>query len=114
MTTTELLAMLQQAGITLSVTGDMLEIDAPKGGVPEALRSTIREQKTELISALAIPKAVPTDDADLRKRVWRMYPDLVHMTPDKILKRAERWESLRMTREAELARRWMKFKEEQR
>ena len=65
----ELLAELQAKDIRLTVQGEQLRIDAPKGMMTETLRAAIRQQKPALLTLLSAPRrpepAAPTVVADL-------------------------------------------------
>ena len=53
MTVIELLALLNQQGITLSVDGGDLRISAPKGSLTDELRALLVKHKTDLIQVLS-------------------------------------------------------------
>lgn len=53
----ELLGELQNRGIRLSVDGDQLRINAPKGALSPELVARIRQEKTALIAMLGHPRA---------------------------------------------------------
>ena len=61
MTTTELLATLQQRGVILRVEGDRLRVDAPKGTLSADDRAALTSHKAHLIAAL-------TSDGDTSHR----------------------------------------------
>ncbi|MBT8421930.1 MAG: amino acid adenylation domain-containing protein, partial [Gammaproteobacteria bacterium] len=65
MTAIELLALLNEQGITLSVDGTDLRISAPKGGLTPELRDQLVRHKSELISLLAAP-AGDVDDGGIQ------------------------------------------------
>jgi len=65
MTAIELLALLNEQGITLSVDGADLRISAPKGGLTPELRDELVRHKSELVSLLGTP-AGGTDDASIQ------------------------------------------------
>jgi hypothetical protein len=88
MTVIELLALLNQQGITLSADGGDLRISAPKGSLTDELRQLLVKNKAELILVLSAsadsnaggdqtitPLARPTDEPELplsfaQERLW--------------------------------------------
>jgi len=63
MTVIELLALLNQQGITLSVDGGDLRISAPKGSLTDELRGLLVKHKAELIQVLAASTESSTEGA---------------------------------------------------
>src|ERR671933_131642 len=61
MTATALLDELRTKGVHLTIDGEHLASDAPKGILTDALRQAIRQYKQELLALLA--PSVPTHDA---------------------------------------------------
>lgn len=92
MTATDVLASLQQRGVTLTVDGTRIRYRAPAGAITDDDRAALRAHKQELLVLLALPSATqnalsppalkvrtraPTRDAGLSERagqVQHQYP----------------------------------------
>jgi tubulysin polyketide synthase-like protein len=70
MTASTLLADLRARGIKLSVSGERLNVDAPRGAVTPDLRTALVEHKADLIRLLG------ADDEEVAWRVEAMCPQV--------------------------------------
>ena len=61
MTATALLAALRTKGVHLTIAGEHVAVDAPKGVLTDDVRQTIRQHKQELLALLSQP--MPAHDA---------------------------------------------------
>jgi hypothetical protein len=71
MTATALLADFRAKDMRLTVQGHHLSVHAPKGMMSEALRATIRRQKTALLALLTVP---PASAPGAISSVWSAWP----------------------------------------
>jgi len=80
MTAQDLLTELERSGVAVSVAGDRLHVEAPRGVLTEDLRRLLAERKPELIAVLAVEAAWPPDSHEavrrFRRPEARLYPFL--------------------------------------
>ena len=80
MTAHELLISLRRSGIELTVSGNRLRVEAPRGAVTSELRRVLIARKRELLAALSPAVSWPPESLEAERRFGephaRLYPFL--------------------------------------
>lgn len=74
MTTSELLAELERLGVTLSINGDKLRLEAPVGVLAPALKEAVLKHKQEIMALLSGDGVEEVFWPGVKARVYRARP----------------------------------------
>lgn len=86
MSAQEIITSISRLGITLSLNGDRLRVDAPKGVVTNELIRQITDHKSELLAIIC-----GEGDIDLLTEANNVVAPVPHPTDDNLVKRLKEW-----------------------